>query len=659
MIRSRDRTDLPVERRDLLWLLGALTLAVAPHFIRLPIWASVSVVISFLWRLDLSLENRELPPRRISALLAVAATGATFLSYQTFLGRDAGVTLLVLMLSLKLLELRHARDGMFTLFLGLFVLLSSFFYSQTSLVAIYTLFAVWVFVAALLGLSRTARRATTAERLRPAAWMLAQALPVAMVLFLFFPRLPGPLWPDQQGGRNGNLGMSDSMSPGSLGELRPSDAPAFSVHFDGPIPASPQRYWRGNVLWDYDRGIWRTGPIDPTPVVPPTPVGPTNALRYTVVLEPNFGPWLLALDVPVVTAPIARMTRDRTLRANSAINRRIAYSMASLPDYRLDAELDPDARARALRLPAGENPKARAMAESWRTGSATASHLVQRALDYFRSESFYYTLSPSVLHDNPIDEFLFSTRNGFCEHFAGAFVFLMRAAGIPARVVLGYQGGEMSSDEDLLVVRQSDAHAWAEVWIEHRGWVRVDPTAAVAPQRIERGIEAALPSLSPFRNLALAAGGRWLQPLESSWLAANMQWNRWVLGYSEARQRSLLQQIGLDPRNGLQVMSAIAIGGGIALLMVAAGASWYARTLPPDPVRAQYDRLCRKLARRGIARQPDEGPVAFSRRATAALPEYATDLGRAFALYVELRYGRWTPRATWNEFRRAVRDLRL
>ena len=661
MSDALSKLDAPVDRHDLLWLLGALTLAVAPHFARLPIWASIGVVASFLWRLDLTLGGRELPSRRLSALLAIAATGATFLSYQTFLGRDAGVTLLVLMLSLKLLELRHGRDAMFTLFLGLFVLLSSFFYSQSTLVAAYTLLAVWVFVAALLGLSRSARRATTAERLRPAAWMLLQSLPVALMLFLFFPRLPGPMWPDPQGGRNGTLGMSDSMAPGSLGELHPSDTPAFSVHFEAPVPGAPQRYWRGNVLWDYDHGVWRTGPINATPIIMPPSLDAASALRYTIVLEPNFGPWLLALDVPVSTTPIARMTSDRTLRSSTSINRRIAYSLRSSLDYTLDRDLGQADLARALKLPVDENPRARALAQSWQRANPTPGALVQRALEYFRTESFYYTLTPAPLHEQPIDEFLFSTRTGFCEHFAGSFVFLMRAAGVPARVVLGYQGGEMSAEDDLLVVRQSDAHAWAEVWIARRGWVRIDPTAAVAPQRIERGIEAALPSLSPLRGLGLGfgAGSRFLRPLESSWMALNMEWNRWVLGYGEARQRNLLQRLGLDPRNGLHFLSVIAIGCGLALLMVAAGAAWYTRTLPPDPIRAEYDRLCRKLARRGLVRSPQEGPVAFGRRAREALPERAGEIARMIGLYVELRYGRWTPVAHWLAFRDAVRDFRV
>jgi len=451
--------------------------------------------------------------------------------------------------------------------------------------------------------------------------------------------------------------MSDSMSPGSFGSLHPSDTPAFSVHFDGNIPPPVQRYWRGNVLWDFDHGVWRTGAMDGTAAILPKADDVRDTIRYTVVLEPNYGPWLVALDVPVTAAPIARMTPDRTLRAGTAINHRVAYGLRSQLDYRLDPTLTAADRERALRLPIAENPATRRLAETWRRQHADASALVQRALGYFRSETFYYTLSPTPLRDNAIDDFLFTTRNGFCEHFAGSFVFLMRAAGVPARVVLGYQGGDMSADDDLLIVRQSDAHAWAEVWIEHRGWIRVDPTAAVAPQRIERGIEAALPSLSPLRSLGLVAGSDLLRPIESSWIAVNMAWNRWVLGYGEARQRALLQRFGLDSRNGLHVLSMMAIGCGLTLLLIAAAAAWYARTLPPDPIRAEYDRLCKKLARAGVVRAPDEGPVAFARRAAEACPEQALEIGRAIALYVDLRYGRWTPRETWSAFRQAVRDF--
>jgi transglutaminase-like putative cysteine protease len=487
--------------------------------------------------------------------------------------------------------------------------------------------------------------------------MLAQATPLMLVLFLLFPRVQGPLWGLPRDAFSGMTGLSDSMSPGTLSQLSLSDAVAFRVQFQSALPKPTQMYWRGPVLWYFDGVTWHTG-ISFEGAAPTYSPGGTP-ISYTVTLEPHEKRWLFALDLPAKLLPDSRFTADFQMLSRTPVRQRIRYEMTSHTTYRLGYEgITALERRRALQLPDGYNWRSRSLAENMRSAARDDRDMMERVLAMFRTQQFFYTLTPPLLGEHPVDDFLFNTRSGFCEHYASAFVFLMRAAGIPARIVTGYQGGELNPVGDYVIVRQSEAHAWAEVWFPNEGWVRVDPTAAVSPLRVESGIAAAIPTSTALPLLA-RSDMEWLRQLRFTWDSLANSWNQWVLGYNPERQFWLLSRVGLD-RATWQTLAFI-LAGTTALITLA-----FAYTMlrqlsrrSRDPAAAAYERFCRKLARRGIAREPSEGPVAYATRAGALLPQYSAEIGRITNLYVQLRYGRRAGADAIRDLRGRIRALKV
>ncbi len=613
------------------WLLAAMALAIAPHISRLPAW----VTLLCLGVGAMRLAGVRLPARWLLITLAVATATGIYASYHTLFGRDAGVTLLVAMLTLKLLESRTLRDSMVAIFISYFLVITHFLYSQSIPTALYLLLVVLVITATLIGLNYPGRQMEPRKQLRLAAVLLGQAAPVMLLLFLFFPRVPGPLWGLPSDAYGGMTGLSDSMAPGSISRLSQSDAVAFRVTFDGPPPKPEQRYWRGPVLDFFDGRSWSaTAGLVPKPARIEAIGDPVS---YTLTLEPHNKRWLLALDLPVKLPPASHLDARYELIADQPVRQRLRYRAVSYPDYR--AGLNPDALEikRSLRLPSFGNRKAREMANAWKRTAKDDGEIVRRALKMFRSETFFYSLTSPPLGANPVDEFLFDTRRGFCEHYAGSFVFLMRAAGVPARVVTGYQGGEFNPFGHYLIVRQFDAHAWAEVWLKNRGWVRVDPTAAVAPQRVESGLAAALPAGEAIPLLA-RMNSAWLMQLQMSWDTLNNDWNQWVLGYGQERQYDLLSRLGFEMASWKELATGLAASVGALLLAFSGFMLWRRAPVGADPASAIYRRLCRKLARAGIVRQPSEGPMDFATRVATMRPDLATQIAEISDLYVVLRY---------------------
>ncbi len=637
---------------NLAWLLASLALAIAPHLGHVPLWTGPLCLALGLWRLAVEHGKAKLPKKWLLFGLTAAITAAILGHFHTLLGRDAGVTLLVAMIALKLLEMKSPRDTMVLIFLGYFLVSAGFLYSQSIPMALYLLLVVWVTTTTMIGYNDVRNGLTVRPRLRLAGTLLVQAVPLMLVLFVLFPRVP-QLWGLPKDAHAGMTGLSDSMSPGSISELIRSDAIAFRVRFDGPPPQPTARYWRGPVLWDYDGRSWSTR----TPVDRAAPqvelLG--EPLRYTLTLEPHNQRWLFALELPTALPPGSRAGADMQILAQAPVRQRVRYSLASHTRYRLGAEPDAREQQRALNLPAQANPRAQALAARWRSTHANPSAIVDEALGMFRNQAFFYTLSPPLLGQQAVDDFLFGTRRGFCEHYAGAFVFLMRAAGVPARVVTGYQGGAMNPLGDYLIVRQSDAHAWAEVWLAGRGWVRIDPTAAVSPDRIESGIAAALPEAElPFAMTQLNLD--WLQRARMSWDMLNNNWNQWVLGYGQEQQRSFLSRFhaSLASWQGM----AITMGTSLAVLLlgIALWMLWHAPRRGTDPVQAAYRTFCARLARRGISRAPHEGPADFALRAAQQRPDLAAQIGHITQHYIGLRYGR--QRDAVRALRQAVRRFR-
>lgn len=639
-----------LELGHLRWLLAAMALVMAPMLFYLKPWVPVFAALLGAWRYRIAQHGAPLPRLRIMLPLTLLSAGAIVASYGGNFGRDASVALLTVMLAMKLLESANRRDATLLISLSWFLAITTFLFSQSLPAGAYLALPVFGLTAALVGISHPGTGIPAAQQLRLAGRMLAQTIPVMLVLFLLFPRLSGPLWRMPGDDGRGQSGLSDAMSPGSISELSLSDEPVFRAEFSGQLPAPNQRYWRGPIFWHFDGRTWRPGSQSYT--LPQETLNGSGAeIDYTVTLEPHNRTWLFALDLPASTPADSTLRHDYQLVAKQPVNARLRYQMRSYLDYRLEEQLDAGSRRQALQLPNSGNPRTRELAREWAESGAAPDAIVQKALTMFREQSFVYTLSPPTLGRDGMDDFLFNTRRGFCEHYAGSFVFLMRAAGVPARVVTGYQGGAVNPLGNYMIVRQSDAHAWAEVWLEHRGWARVDPTAAVSPSRIESGL-AGLPGGEPVPLLARGES-TWLSELLLGWDAVNNGWNQWVLGYNQQRQMALLARF-LGDQISLQDVATSMIGA-VGLIMLAITWSLLrGGARRPDPLQALYLRFLRKLARAGIMRQPHEGPLQFAQRAAAALPARAQAILAICTRYAGLRYGR----AAAQEMEQLKRDIR-
>ncbi len=642
------------------WLVSAIIAAALPHVVRVPFWSSMMFGALCLWRLALADARAPVFPRGASGfllrlLLGGGILGGVLASYGTLTGRDAGVALLILLAGMKLAELKGSRDYFVTVLIGLFLLLTNFFFIQSMLSAVYLAFSLLLFLGALISANDDRPQVLSGARLRLAGSMLLQAIPLMLLLFLLFPRVSGPLWGMPRDARAGSTGLDEQMTPGAISQLSLSDEVAFRVEFDGAMPERSALYWRGPVLWFTDGVKWVPDLLHAgTPELHTT----GSALEYTVTLEPTGKNWIYALEQTPRAPAQATFTHDLQLRTRGPVQNRLRYRLASYPDYQLTGA-SPDELKRALQLPPGRHGRALELAAQWRAQEPDAAHIVGRALTLFNREAFYYTLSPPVLLEDAVDQFLFDTRQGFCEHYAAAFVVLMRGAGIPARVVTGYQGGMLNPVGNYLVVRQRDAHAWSEVWLEGRGWVRVDPTAAVAPERIRQGIDSALPDTLLDVPLAfqdsIIARDLW-ERMRFTWDAVNNQWNQWVLGYDQNRQSMFLRRIGFANVDTQQLVLGLTLTVAAVLLALAVWMFRH-RSRGGDPARRIYDRFCRVFARHGLARRPTEGPLTFAERAGRQFSASAGNIRDITRLYAEVRYARRSD--LLPQLRRAVAQFRL
>jgi len=641
----------PLGGRDFALLAAGLGIALAPHAQRAPGWLTLLTLALVGWRALAIARPGLLPPAILLVAIVAAGMLGIWLEFRAIFGRTPGVMLLVLFAGLKTLESRNQRDAAALVFLTWFLAITNFLYTQSIPTALGMLAAIATSVTALVMLAAP-RRALRAS-LRTALVLLGQAVPAALVLFLLFPRVQGPLWGLPQDAYSAMTGLSDSMAPGSLSQLTLSDAIAFRVDFQGELPRRRTLYWRGPVLWDFDGRTWRKG----SPALTELPQ-PRNGTRveYSVLLEPHNQHWLFALEQAALLPPRARYLEDGQIVTFSPVRERLRYDMVS--QVEADPAPDNDRRflRRALRLPAGFNPRARALAEGWGQSAASDVQVLERAIAYFRAERLQYTTAPRLLGRDSVDEFLFDSREGFCEHFSSAFVFLLRAAGVPARVITGYQGGDENPVDGRFTVRQSDAHAWAEVFLSGRGWTRVDPTALSIPRRLDEGMARAI-SASDALPLLLRPEMAWLRSLRYNWEALTHQWNLLVLGYNPERQRDLMSWFGMRQAGWLELASTLlAVLGTFVLVLFA----WMlGRLARPDPVQSAWSAFCRKLGARGVARAPHEGPRDYAARAARMLPSARNPIQRIAALYIALRYGHGPSTTEVAELRRMVRELRL
>lgn len=615
-------------------LLLSILMVAAPHADHLPPWVSALCAALLLWRAYLTRIGGALPKRWLLTAITFAGAGAILIEFHTLFGREAGVTLLILLTTLKFMELRSPRDATVLIYLACFIVITNFFYSQGIPTALYMLATLLVIVTTWVQLN--GQTIAFKPRLKIAGTLLLQAIPLTLVLFVLFPRVQGPLWGLPQDAF-ASSGLDDKMSPGSLSRLSLSDEVAFRVVYNGAPPRREQMYWRGPVLWLFDGRTWTQGRTART--LAPDFTDTAQPIDYSVTLEPHNKTWLFALDMPDRISTPAYLTYDFQIVRKEPLKARLRYEARSHLSYRANLHESEFQLQRALQLPHALNPRAQALAGQWRAEGKNDAAVVRAALAYFNRENFRYTLEPQQLTGmNNIDEFLFETRQGFCEHYAGSFVFLMRAAHIPARVVTGYQGGEYNDVGGYYIVRQSDAHAWAEVWLSGQGWVRIDPTAAIAPARIERNLAAAVPN-----NAALPFMARnppqWLRELRLNWDAVANRWNQWVLGYNSELQFAFLTRLGMED----VTWQKLALNMTFVLGLVIAGfALFMLRHLfaqRPDKVQAAWLRLCRKLANAGLPRAPHEGARDYATRVGALRPDLAEDINDLAARYDALRYG--------------------
>ncbi|MEP6882603.1 MAG: DUF3488 and transglutaminase-like domain-containing protein [Dokdonella sp.] len=637
-------------------LLAATALiALAAHVSRLPLWLSATLVLIVPWRVWSRSRSDKAIPAWIRVPMVFALVAAIFVHYGNIFGREPGSALACGLLVLKVLESEKIRDARAALSFAAFVLMSALLFDQGMGFTLLVCASLIALLAALVSLQPApikARRPLTRE-LRTGALLLAFGLPLALVAFLFVPRLSSPLWGAPGGFADARTGLSDTMSPGSMTQLLVDDTPALRVHFEGDVPPNAARYFRALVLWDFDGTTWTREGWRPQHTMETLESTGTET-RYDITLEPTNRPWLVALDVPVTAPEQARMTFDRTLYAKNQIDQLRQYTVSSALNYQLAATIAPLDRRRALRLPEGFNPKTLALAQQWRTQGRDDNAIVQSALDLIHA-SFTYTLSPPLLGRNSVDDFLFNTQAGFCEHYSSAFVVLMRAAGIPARVVTGYQGGWFNALGDYLLVRQSDAHAWSEVWLEGRGWVRVDPTASVNPIRVESGAAAANGEQS-WRP------GSWLLDIRNRLDVVNRIWTQTIVQFNALRQKSLLTPIGItnaEQRDLLLVLSSV-----IATFLILS-TLWVLRsgTLKDgDALDRVWCGFRRRMARRGFQEKRDEGPIDYLKRLKPCLPdaESRESLEALIQRYVELRYAQTDPDAVdIQAFARKIREFKL
>ena len=622
--------------RRLAWTMAGLAAALGPHLLRMQAWVSAFVIGACAWRLLAELRGWRMPPPLLRGLIAAGVTVGVVLGYSTITGLDGGTALLALMSALKLLETRTARDHTVLIFIGWFLCLAAFLYAQDVATAAWVLSTVWLLAAALLRVSRRGTDGPAPQPFRTTGGMLLKAAPVALVLFFFFPRVEGSFWGAPSAER-ALTGLSDEMSPGDISDLTQNDVVAFRVRFDGNPPPPPLRYWRGPVFSQFDGYTWSRGDVQSFRRPRVDHAG--SPVEYTVTLEPTGQQMLFALDMVESWTPgLAGQAWDFGLRTRRPVNAVLQYDARSYPRYRAGEELALALRNASLRLPPGRNPRSIEFARRLRERAGSDAAYVQAVLEHFRAEAFYYTLTPPGLARDSVDDFLFNTRQGFCGHFASAFTSLMRAAGIPARVVGGYQGGDWNPLGGYLIVRQSHAHAWSEIWLPGAGWRRIDPTAAVAPERVERGLEASFAG-SELLPGALARNSPLLWQARMFWDNLNAHWNDGVVQFDRATQEALLTDLGFDDPDWRAFAAALGLGLGLA---VAGLVAWLALEFRPrhaDPAAAAYRRFTGRLARRGIEYEVGEAPRDFARRVRRLRPDLGTHALAITETYLRLRYG--------------------
>jgi len=635
-----------IPRNALAWSIICLFAVVAPHAARLPVWVLLVYVLAVVWRVMIYRGRWSFPSWWVKVVMTLTGAFGVFAWYGTVIGLEPTVALLLTAFALKLIELAYRKDAYVLLFLGYFICITEFLFSQDLLITLYSVLCVVLITTALVALHQPGEHRFNRGTIKLATVMLLQAMPLMIVIFFLFPRF-GPLWSVPIKSNAATSGMSDNMRPGDVASLSQSGEVAFRAKFEGEIPPVSELYWRGLVFSKFENGAWSSlGYYDVPPEHRRAPdIEPTGeALAYSIIMEPTQQNWLYSMRYARSSSPGVMQAPDYRLFSPNVVEAELMYRVRSWPDTSLDTQLQDWRRGVETKLPPKGNSRTRVLAQQMHEQAGSDEDFVASVIAMFRQEAFYYTLQPGLLSSlNAMDEFLFESRRGFCEHYAAAFVTMMRAANVPARVVAGYQGGEVNPVNRTVIVHQFDAHAWAEVWLPDKGWVQVDPTAAVAPDRIEWGLERAVAQEGSFLADAPLSAIRYrdiplINRLRLEYDALTYRWQSWVVGFNSEEQFDLLHRwMG---QVSTAKFAAVLIGSWVLVILPVAFSLLRRRQVrilrEEDKL---YRQFCDRLAKAGLVRAVGETPEQFAQRASTALPAFAPILSEITRLYTRLSYG--------------------
>ena len=628
----------PTHNKEILvFLLTSLGLIVLPHVAHLSWGVFGFFCVLLIWRFIGIWQPQRLPSFPWIVFLIVCGMAVLYSQHRGILGRDGGTSLFVIALGLKLMEIKTERDLYLINYLAFIVAASQFLYEQSILMAAYILFVCCVLLAVLVYIN--SHVADTTVSVKKAAVIIAQAIPMMIVVFILFPRVEPPKWLLFNDEHQKKSGLSDTMEPGSISDLGMSDELVFRVKFDGAIPPAKQRYWRGPVLTLTDGRKWVQARDLSFQRYQDKAKFTGQAYRYTLLMEPQEKDWVFALDLPADVAKPLVQNGNYQLTTTDDLRKRTEFKLTSYPAFNTGYITKPE-YSDARQLPALPSERIKQLVIHLHGYDSPPEAFITRLFNHFRTEDFHYTLTPPLLETNPVETFLFETRRGFCSHYASAFVYLMRVAGIPARVVTGYQGGTLNELGNFLEIKQADAHAWTEVWLENKGWVRFDPTAAIAPERVEKNID--INSLVPNGaiNYATPESGlaalNLLKQAAKLWGHIDYNWQRWVINYNNANQASFMSSFGIKDMKTMVYWLMVFVGIITAILSLFL---LYQKPKVTDPVLLAYNRFLKKLAKKGFTKNPGEGARDFAERIKPNLPEISTTIEQITTVFINQRYG--------------------
>lgn len=635
-----------INRFSLIWLLLAQAIIVLPHIFRTPAVLLPLSLFCVVYLIQIYKSRWRMPNQWVKALFVIVSFSLVYWVERRIFSMDGMVLLLIMAFFLKLLELKAKRDLLIAIYLAYFVIATQMLFEQDLISALYLIACLLLVTAALISTYIQVQQLPKSYPLKVAAQMLAVSLPIMLLAFLVFPRLP-PLWAMPLPSDKGKTGMSDFMQPGSIAELAESDELVFRSEFATQTPPLSDLYWRGVVLEQYDGKQWKeakTEAVDDVSLA--YNMDAAQQYDYQITLEPHQKRWLFALEGVQSFPHKARLQNDYTLQSRRPIYQREQWQLSSALGALKVLPLSSKQRRINTYLPAEQNPRMQALAQQWWQENPQPEAYLDAVLQHFNQQDFYYTMSPNLLGEHAVDEFLFDSRRGFCEHYTHAFVSLARSVGLPARVIMGYQGGDINPYKQHVTVRQLDAHAWAEVWLENQGWVRFDPTFAVAPERIERGSRDSLSQeeryLAKSPLSAVRFGGVvWLSRFQYRFDQMNYWWHSTVLAYQGEQQNSLLQHV-LGKDIWLKIAIFIVTTLFLTILLVVALLHWRYRPAKKPAQLKLYHQFVRKLAKQGVEKPSNMAAQAFAQLAAEQLPEKAEAIQAVTASYLTLQYAELT-----------------